>query len=332
MKVFISYSWDSEEHKEWVLELAKKLISNGIDTILDQYELSAGKDMTFFMEKSLTADKILVILTPNYKLKANNQKGGVGFEYSMIRQELFDKQDSTKFIPILRKGSKSESIPKYLTTKIYHDMSDDNIIDSKFFELLRLLLDKPKIKKPSLGDIPDLERYDSNNLLERINKFNERKELNENIKNILNSEEGLLLAKKEITNLFDEIMLKTKQYERSKFYIDKSFNVGRYIRLSSSNFSFGYEWKQKYAKSLEGCYLLIKKYEGSWFGENLQSGGENPRIIEQTILVFDININEEIIWINEENDEEKYNYSELLKYPFEFLVEREIEFQSKDLK
>lgn len=37
--VFISYSWDNEEHKSWVLNLAKALQSKGVVVILNQYEL-----------------------------------------------------------------------------------------------------------------------------------------------------------------------------------------------------------------------------------------------------------------------------------------------------
>ena len=42
--VFISYSWDSEDHKDWVRELADCLASNGIDITLDQYDLQIGQD------------------------------------------------------------------------------------------------------------------------------------------------------------------------------------------------------------------------------------------------------------------------------------------------
>ena len=82
--VFISYSHDNAEHTEWILSLSKDLLENGVDVILDQYELSAGKEMTFFMERAVLADKILIILTPEYNSKATNRKGGVGFELSLI--------------------------------------------------------------------------------------------------------------------------------------------------------------------------------------------------------------------------------------------------------
>lgn len=50
-KVFISYSHDSEEHKEWVLELATNLRKHGIDVILDQWELAVGKDLRFLWSR-----------------------------------------------------------------------------------------------------------------------------------------------------------------------------------------------------------------------------------------------------------------------------------------
>jgi len=36
-KVFISYSHDSDEHRERVLSLAERLRADGIETLLDQY-------------------------------------------------------------------------------------------------------------------------------------------------------------------------------------------------------------------------------------------------------------------------------------------------------
>lgn len=44
-KVFISYSHDSQQHKDWVLRLANELRTNGIDAKLDQWDLSPGQDI-----------------------------------------------------------------------------------------------------------------------------------------------------------------------------------------------------------------------------------------------------------------------------------------------
>ena len=153
--VFISYSWDSEDHKNWVLNLATKLTDNGVYVIFDRFDLKAGKAMTQFMEKSVNnADKILLIMTPNYKDKADNRTGGVGYEYSMVTQELYVKQDNDKFIPIRRVGSYDESAPKFLSTLISHDMSNDTAFENSFIELLRIIYDEPEIKRPPLGKKP----------------------------------------------------------------------------------------------------------------------------------------------------------------------------------
>ena len=78
-KVFISYSWDNEPHKEWVLNLATQLRNKGVDVILDIWELTAGKDKDYFMENSVAnSDKVLLILTPDYKTKAENRQGEIG--------------------------------------------------------------------------------------------------------------------------------------------------------------------------------------------------------------------------------------------------------------
>src|SRR5690242_7194473 len=90
--VFISYSWDGSDHQEWVFDLANNLVKHGVDVILDQYDLSVGMEITHFMEKALTADKILVILTPNYKLKAHKRQGGVGYEYSLMTREYYEME------------------------------------------------------------------------------------------------------------------------------------------------------------------------------------------------------------------------------------------------
>lgn len=41
-RVFISYSWEDSEHRNWVRYLADQLIADGVDTTIDQYDLSLG--------------------------------------------------------------------------------------------------------------------------------------------------------------------------------------------------------------------------------------------------------------------------------------------------
>lgn len=75
-KVFISYSLDNDEHKQWVGKLASDLHNNGIDAILDQWDIGPGDDLTAFMEKGVSsADRVLVDCSPRYVEKAKKANG-----------------------------------------------------------------------------------------------------------------------------------------------------------------------------------------------------------------------------------------------------------------
>lgn len=159
-KVFISYSWDSDEHKKWVLNFAKKLCENGIDVKLDQWEISnrGGSLIPNFMIRSVSdTDRVLCIMTPNYKKKTDKLEGGVGFEYSILSSEIADDLNTTKFIPILRIGNEKESTPILLNKRIGYYMRDEDNFESEFKSLLRDLYNEPKIVKPPIGKKPKFD-------------------------------------------------------------------------------------------------------------------------------------------------------------------------------
>ena len=62
-KLFISYSWTSPEHEEWVLTLAEELVEAGVDVILDKWDLKEGNDAYAFMEKMVVDPNICLLYT-----------------------------------------------------------------------------------------------------------------------------------------------------------------------------------------------------------------------------------------------------------------------------
>ena len=156
--VFISYSWDDEDHKAWVLNLADSLLANGVNVLLDRYELKLGKNVSHFMEHSLSiADKVLIIFTPNYKLKADRRQGGVGVEYSILNSDLCDKITiNNKYIPILRKGSSSDSVPAFMQQFMRLEMQS-NEQGVQLTSLLRTIYDEPELTKPPIGPRPNFK-------------------------------------------------------------------------------------------------------------------------------------------------------------------------------
>ena len=47
--VFISYSQEDNEHKKWVKDLADRLLADGIEVTVDQYDLTLGYRLPQFM-------------------------------------------------------------------------------------------------------------------------------------------------------------------------------------------------------------------------------------------------------------------------------------------
>ena len=154
-KVFISYSHDSSAHKRWVSELGAKLRHNGIDAILDQWDLGPGDDKTRFMESGLkNSDRVLVICTDTYVSKANAGEGGVGYERMIVNAQLIQNLGTNKFIPVIRHASGEEMTPTFLATRMYIDLRDENQFETEFDKLLHELHQEPIMQKPSLGKNP----------------------------------------------------------------------------------------------------------------------------------------------------------------------------------
>jgi hypothetical protein len=151
--VFISYSWDTEEHKKWVLDLANRLVNEGVNVILDRYELRPGKSLPHFVETAIKkADRILIVFTQNYKLKAEKRAGGVGYEYSIMNSELYKNQtNNERIIPVLRNGTSTDSIPEFMQQYIHIDMRNDENYENSYTDLLREIYDEPEIIKPEIG-------------------------------------------------------------------------------------------------------------------------------------------------------------------------------------
>lgn len=151
----ISYSWDSDDHKEWVLQFATRLrAKGGVNVILDRWNLLIGGDRTLFMERSIvSSDFVLVICTPTYAAKSAKRVGGVGYEAMIITAELAKCVEKSKFVPILRSGEWESSLPPWLGTKIGVDLRGDPYDEKQYEDLLRRL-HEAQLKAPAIGPRP----------------------------------------------------------------------------------------------------------------------------------------------------------------------------------
>lgn len=154
-RVFISYSHDSEDHKDWVLQLATRLRSNGVDIILDRWNTRLGSDLASFMEHGLSdSQRVICICSDKYIEKANNGKGGAGYEKKIMTADLVVDQNTSWIIPLIKNNTLDRKTPKFLGSTKYINFENPMEYEEKYEELLRDLLDEPILPIPPIGENP----------------------------------------------------------------------------------------------------------------------------------------------------------------------------------
>lgn len=150
---FISYSWDSEQHREWVLALATRLRADGVETVLDQWHVVPGDQLPAFMEKAVReSNYVLIVCTPRFKERSEGRVGGVGYEGDIMTGEVLTTGNQRKFIPLLRAGEWTEAAPNWLAGKYHIDLRGEPYSESRYQDLLTTLLgtraQPPPVQKP----------------------------------------------------------------------------------------------------------------------------------------------------------------------------------------
>lgn len=154
-KVFISYSHDNQVHKDWVLSLATRLVANGVDVVLDQWDLTLGSDLPRFMETGLTAaQRVLAVCSDPYVEKSNVGVGGVGYEKMILTAQLMQNTSGDRIVPVIRNNLSTSPTPTFLGTRVYVDFRDDLAYESRYAELLRDIHGQQIRPRPPLGANP----------------------------------------------------------------------------------------------------------------------------------------------------------------------------------
>lgn len=158
-RIFISYSWTSEDHVEWVADLGERLMNDGIDVVLDQWSLKDGQDLNTFMEQMVTdptIKRVIIVSDAQYATKADARKGGVGTESQIISQEVYEKVDQEKFVPLIceRNEDGLPCLPVFLKSRKYIDFSNTDNEAEAYETLIRNIFERPVRRKPALGKPP----------------------------------------------------------------------------------------------------------------------------------------------------------------------------------
>jgi hypothetical protein len=163
IKVFVSYSHDSEEHRERVLSLSERLRDDGIETILDRYVQrgSPPEGWPRWMLNGLdAATQVLCVCTGTYyrRFRGHEQPGkgkGVDWEGAVITQELYDtRQVSSKFIPVLFDPTDELHIPEPLRPQTYYVLNNE----ASYQALYDALLNQSSVQPGTIGALKSKPR------------------------------------------------------------------------------------------------------------------------------------------------------------------------------
>jgi hypothetical protein len=163
-KVFVSYTHDSEAHKDRVYELSDRLRSEGVDCHIDQYEDSPPEGWARWMHNQIQdSDYVLVVCTETYKRRFEGREAvgkGVGakWEGAIITQHLYESEGrNSKFIPVVVSFEDVNHIPLELRQGTWYVLDTEEGYNDLYYRLT----DQRRRVKRELGQLralPTLER------------------------------------------------------------------------------------------------------------------------------------------------------------------------------
>ncbi|MFD9701408.1 SEFIR domain-containing protein [Lentzea sp. NPDC059081] len=160
-RVFISYAHESDEHRRLVQDLWTFLRANGVDARLDLGAAHQRQDWALWMADQIReADVVLCVASAAYRKRAEGREGpdagrGVQWEARLIRDAFYAHQhDLQKFVPVVLLDEPTTSVRDFLapsSTTVYR-VPAFTVAGAE--DLLRFLLDRPRVVEPPLGGAP----------------------------------------------------------------------------------------------------------------------------------------------------------------------------------
>ncbi len=134
--------------------------------MLDRWENARiGSSVTRFVERIATSDRVVVVGTPLYRRKYDNDDPMGGFvvaaEGDLIGQRMTGSEiGKESVLPVLLAGTAKSSFPPLLHGRVYADFRDENAYFTTAFDLILSLYEIP-FGDPAVADLRESlrERY-----------------------------------------------------------------------------------------------------------------------------------------------------------------------------
>lgn len=155
ISVFVSYSTDSEVFQKRVATFVNELREYGFDATQDIDLINQYGNFTNIMSCGLQKDKVIIILSPSYKIKADNidEKSGVRSEATIIYDDM--QKNPNKYIFVSFDAIDGDTIEK-ITPVLFKgcqiiDLTNDKI-QNGYNMLFSRLEDNPIADRPKVSD------------------------------------------------------------------------------------------------------------------------------------------------------------------------------------
>ena len=244
-KVFVSYSWDSDSHRDWVNELVKTLRGTyGIDAIFDGNLLRANLNR-MMVEQIQNADKIIIVLTKNYANKAEEFSGGVGTETQLLLSYIMKRPEKLVFVK-----RENTAIPLCFDGFEYVDFTN-GISDTNMYQLMLKIMEMPEYEVVPITNTPKEITSKSTNQDEDIIPVLSIPSVDDGNDYLLSQ---LSLADKKIVSLLEQ----TKQ-------VNKGFHYTRNFKNDAERTGMSFELNGSFVEKY--TYYTVYSYTAS-FGED----------------------------------------------------------------
>ncbi|WP_405137807.1 SEFIR domain-containing protein [Nocardia sp. NBC_01388] len=159
-RVFVSYTHDSREHREMVLQFAQFLTETcGFDVNIDFWDLDRRRNWyQWAMEQITMADYVLVIASPVCKIVGDGRCGnesnrGMQSEITLLMELLHSDREvwQRRLLPVVLPGRSAAEIPLFLQprTADHYVVQDFTITGAE--DLLRTITAQVRYHRPAMN-------------------------------------------------------------------------------------------------------------------------------------------------------------------------------------
>ena len=265
--IFVSHAWQNGKPDPRVLQFVDFLRKNGYQAecdVLYQQQKTAIHFTEMMADALRKADKTIIVLSENYKTRADNYQGGVGTEYRYIIDDFSNNEN--RYILVSFDGRSQKVVPDFLKGRDIVDLSEDS--KNEYRELFSKLTGTLKYEFSPVAEArttPSPQKIDEFQAPEKEN---------------LSSRLGLDFTEKQPLS----------DIEKKKFLRESFVSIVSFLQRVSDEFCSKNQYFQIEYEEIDAVTVVFELYKNArkvhavqiWFG-NLMGSRENSIFVGNSI-------------------------------------------------